>query len=80
MTRNFTPTELRILEVLSDGKAHPRKELIEAIDELAEKSTLKVHLSNLRKKLLNNGQNVLCTLVNRGICYQHVRLTGNSQD
>jgi DNA-binding response OmpR family regulator len=72
---NFTRTEKRLLAVLSDGKAHPRHELMACLnDELSERVVLRVHFSQLRKKLRPLGQDILCVYHMRSFWYQHVRL------
>lgn len=72
----YTPTEQRIIDVLADGEAHPRSELMACIeDEMALPSALALHLVNIRKKLRPLGQTVLC--LNNGkvrpTAYQQVR-------
>jgi DNA-binding response OmpR family regulator len=52
----FTFTERRLLEVLSDGRIHTAAELIDkCMDELTDVSVLYVHVTNLRKKVTNRG-------------------------
>ena len=47
----LTKTERRLYELLGDGELHLIKELLLAIDEFAQLSTLRMHMSNLRTKL-----------------------------
>lgn len=74
----FTPTELRMLEVLSDGRQHTRKELHACLyDELSSLKTVKFHVSTLRKKLERRGETIVCVL-NNGVHYRHVRLLASA--
>ena len=69
----FTPTQQAMIDLLADGKAHSRHELKDCLaDELSPLSAIRAHLSNLRKVLRCKGQDVICELVNRRICYRHV--------
>ncbi len=71
----FTKVETRILNVLSDGLAHHKTELHGCLnDELGPVSNIQMHISNMRKKLLPKGENIICELSNRRIFYRHVRL------
>lgn len=71
---HFTPTERRILKVLSDGKPHTRKELFACLpDDLASLSSIKPHLTKLRKKLRPLGQEIVC-LIEKHVRYQHVHV------
>ncbi len=72
----FTPTQQRIIDVLSDGKPHSRKELKGCLpDELAELKTVNVHIAHIRVKLRPIGEDIICEM---GSMYQlgfrHVRL------
>ena len=71
----FTPTEQRILAILADGMAHTRQELHGCLyDELGGPGNLRVHICNIRKKLLRVGQTILCELYRGSPHYRHVRL------
>ena len=70
----FTPTEISILEVLSDGESHSRYEVLDCLDEYTCMTTLRVHISNMRKKLRPQGHEIVCEIVNRGTHYRHIRL------
>lgn len=77
----FTPTEKRILTVLSDGLPHTRQELHRCLsDELAELSAIQPHISRIRRRLQNKGQDIVCVLCNRQIQYQHVRILNSAYD
>jgi hypothetical protein len=79
MGDKYTPTQQRIMLVLGDGAAHTRQELRDCLeDELAGRSALSFHLSNIRKYLRPKGQDIVCCLQNKRIMYRLVRLI--SQD
>lgn len=74
---HFTPTELRIIQCLSDGMAHTRKELKDNCidDELACDAALRVAICKLRNKLKSRGQTIICEMgKSRILYYRHVRL------
>lgn len=71
----FTPTELRLLLVLSDGKPHTRTELHAVLpDELGPYQNVQRHVSNIRKILRVQGQDIVCVWHKRTLCYQQIRL------
>jgi len=71
----FTPIQQRILEVLSDGHAHTRDEVLRCLDDdTASYSNLHPHITTIRKKLIRQGQHISCELRGRSIFYRHVRL------
>ena len=82
MTNNgYTPTELAILRLLSDGQAHALSELHQCLpDELSALSAVYVHVSNIRKRLRLSGQTIVCEIANRRCYYRHVVLLGNVSD
>lgn len=55
MKKPYTPTEKRIMDLLSDGMAHPVPIILERCfeDELTTASSLRVHITNLRDKIPN---------------------------
>lgn len=68
---HFTPTQIRLLEILKDGELHSRLQLKECLnDELTKMATLGVHLVFLRKKLRGHGMDVVCQLRGKSILYQ----------
>jgi len=75
----FSPTQRRMLEVLSDGQPHAKSELHKACGPCSEK-TVVVHIFNLRKKLQRHGHDVACRRVRSRWCYQHVRLLAPSDE
>lgn len=71
----YTPTEQRILTVLSDGQAHPRKELLACLnDDMAVAHTLRHHIRNIRRKL-PEGQTIVFEVgFQFKPYYRHIRL------
>ena len=75
----FTPTQQRILEMLSDGLYHRQDQLLRCLnDDMTDKSTLNVHLSNLRKILASTGERIICMEEDRITYYRHVRVMSPS--
>ncbi len=73
----FTPTEGKIMAILGDGLLHSREELHACLpDELGKRDNLKVHLSNIRKKLNPIGQDIVFVSGGRP-CYRLVRFLAN---
>jgi len=71
----FTPTQQRMLRVLSDGLPHTRDELGACLDdELAKPKAIHNHLIVLRKLLKCHGETVLCEWDRKRPRYRHVRL------
>ena len=61
---NFTPTEKKIMLILSDQQSHTKKELFDCLpDELGDIDNVQVHLTNIRKKIRPLGQDIACELV-----------------
>lgn len=76
MTSNhFTPTELAILQVLSDGQPHRPQELHKCLpDELSQVTAIRFHISQIRKKIQPE-ENIICEMRgNRKIHYRHVKI------
>ncbi len=72
---SFTPTQQAMLDILADGLPHTRRELHACLpDELGALSNIQIHLSKMRKTLRQDGEDIICCLVNRSICYRYVRL------
>jgi len=76
----FTPTEKKMLEILSDGRPHRRKELHACCGPSSERGTVYRHVSSIRTKLKPKGENIVCVLLNRSVHYQHVRLLQSPYD
>ncbi len=71
----LTPVQTRMVEVLSDGLPHTRKELEACLfDELSGRNAMNMQLSRLRKKLRPNGEDILCEWCAKQYMYRRVRL------
>ena len=80
MKTRYTPTEQKILQVLSDGMSHERCELYACLmDPESKPTSIRQRISSLRKKLRPKGEDVICEL-NRGIYYRHVRMLASAVD
>lgn len=55
----FTPTEKRIMDVLSDWKPHTQRELLNAVDAEADNNTLAAHITNIREKLAPKARDIV---------------------
>ena len=80
----YTPTQCRILAVLSDGQLHSRDELFACLnDDMTNLTCLRVHLAYLRKKMAEIGETIKTVKFHTkgpGNWYQHVRLISTSED
>lgn len=77
----FTPTEQRILKLLSDGQRHKRKEIHACLfDELSELKTIRYHICMMRKVLRPKGEDIICEMYMGGLYYRHVRLLASAYD
>ena len=71
----WTKTQSRIIELLSDGQFHRTSEIRrEAVDEYAETSTVSVHLSNIRAKLRPVGEDLQTRQIDGECAYRHIRV------
>lgn len=73
----FTPTEQRIVDLLSDGRYHTLEEMRRVMgDELADTCTVTVHLFRIRKKIKPHHQAILRekTGPDNVFRYRHVRI------
>lgn len=78
MKRQFTPTQQRMVDLLSDGLPHSRHELHACLnDELQPLIHITPHLTLIRKVLRPKGQDIICEIYNRTVHYRHVRLLHN---
>ncbi len=69
-----------MLEVLSDGRPHPKSDLHACLpDQEGDASNIKVHLSHMRVKLRPMGKDILCVFLNRKKMYRLVRLISNDE-
>lgn len=77
---HFTPTQQRILKVLSDGLSHSKSDLVACLgDDRAGPNTLSVHLTLLRRLLRPHGQDIVCEF-RYGHLYRHIRLLHSAND
>lgn len=78
----FTPTQLKILDLLSDGMPHLRKEIHECLwDEQGALGNIRPHISAIRKVLRPKGEDIVCELTyQRRLCYRHVRLLASANN
>lgn len=77
----YTPTEKRILAVLSDGLPHKRHEIHACLcDDLSGLTAIQAHISNIRKRLRAIGEEIVCELSGGTITYRHVRLLSSPYD
>ena len=61
MIIGYTPVELRLLRVLSDGDRHSAEELLTYLsDDMGSLDNVAFHMSNLRKKLAKSSCSILC--------------------
>lgn len=75
----YTPTQRRILNLLSDGMPHTRKEIHKCLDdELAALSAIKWHIMHLRTALRRHGQDIVCELIGKSINYRQIRLLNSA--
>ena len=80
MTRR-SPIQERILNLLQDGNAHPREEVLSELqDSEATFKNLWPHIFRLRKTLEPRGESIICELRGRKILYRHVRLLPSAVD
>lgn len=74
-TAEWTPTERRMLAVLSDGLPHTRGELHACLwDDHAALQAIRFHISCIRRKLAPLGETIVCELHLGTVHYRHVRL------
>jgi hypothetical protein len=74
---HYTPTQIKIMKLLSDGLPHHGVTEIKPLlpdGVLAGPNAVNIHIGRLRMKLLTMGQTIVCELVNRRICFRHVQL------
>ena len=88
MNNQLTPTQKAMLCVLADGRPHTREELHACLPsskgltagqqaktaELGALSNIQNHITAIRKAVCPQGEDVLCVLHKRTICYRYVKL------
>jgi len=81
LTVGFTPTQQRMLNLLSDGLPHSREAMLECLQDEQVCSTAHTpHLLAIRKKLRPKGEDVICEYIKRRPYYRHVRLLPSAYD
>jgi hypothetical protein len=74
VSTTFTPTEERILYVLSDGLGHTRDELLAVLeDDQAGPKAVAMHITRMRVKLRRRGETVTNECTDGTWRYRHVR-------
>ena len=77
----FSPTQTKILMVLSDGLPHRFEELRACLpDDMSGITALRMALSRIREKLRPRGEDIICQHVNHSHRYRHVRLLHSAGD
>ena len=76
----FSPTQRKILAILSDGLPHKLDELTACMDSLTNPRTLHSHLATIRIHLRPQGEDIICQFIQRQRQYRHVRLLHSSND
>lgn len=75
MINGFTPTQILMLGVLSDGLPHTFDELHACLpDELSEEKSIRRHITAIRKVLRLQGQEIICEFAKRRKYYRHIVL------
>jgi hypothetical protein len=74
MPNHWTPTQQKIINVLSDGQPHQKRELQDCLDELAEPNAIHVHVTLIRRKLRPVGEEILCVNRDGKSYFRHVRV------
>ena len=81
MSKQITPTQQRILNVLNDGDTHTREELFECLeDDLAGKSAVQCQVSRLRSILKPQGLIIDCVYRSRRWLYRMSRHLASPYD
>jgi DNA-binding response OmpR family regulator len=75
---HFTLTERAILDLLADGVARPVDDVVKVLgDPYAERATLRVHISNMRKKIGHLRHEIVCEYRNQRTMYRYVLLVSS---
>jgi hypothetical protein len=73
----YSPTQQRILALLSDGLPHAPRELVNCLNDNhpdVPNSNLSVYITSLRKALRPLGQDIILEWHGRKPTYRHVRV------
>lgn len=74
---NYTPMQRKIMDVLGDGEPHSVTELLDHLDDpYLDRRVLKVHISLLRKKLKDDGHDVVYVATGKSVGWGY-RLVGD---
>lgn len=77
----FTATQIKILNVLSDGMPHRFEELQACLpDDMSGIDALRTMLSRIRAKIRPRGEDIICQHLNHSHRYRHVRLLHSAAD
>lgn len=77
----FTPTQRKILQVLSDGLPHPVSELQECLwDDQGIAHNVQAHLTAIRRVLRPRGEDIICQHINHSHRFRHIRLLRSPGD
>lgn len=75
----LTETERRIFELLSDGAPHKLAELLKDLGwEEQDRGTLYTHITNVRRKLIHVGEDIVAQSFGKSTGYRRVRMLGES--
>ena len=78
MEYQFTPTQRKIMDVLSDGEMHSITQLHGCLpDELGSVENVQPHLTAIRKYIRTVGQDITSVKIDDTIYYRLVRKIGN---
>ena len=78
MDIKWTPIQGKMIAMLSDGRRHTREELHTCCGP-SSVSTVRYHLSEIRKKL-PDGEDIVVVFERRRLWYQHVRLLSSAYE
>ncbi len=78
---HFTPTERKILELMSDFRPHSKKKLHEClVDDMGAHSNVAFHLTNLNNKLAQLGEEIVSIRsTHNGMSYCRMRVSKASE-
>lgn len=76
----WTPTQVRMLQVLRDGRQHRKEELHACLnDDMGPLTNIRAHITAINEKLRKYEQTILCVQINgNSVRYQWVRLITSS--
>lgn len=75
----LTPTQKKMLQLLSDGMPHSRAEVHACLpDELGARTNIYPHLSGIRRQLKEIGEAILVEFIRGRLHFRHVRLLASA--